>query len=783
MRMKLLLFTGLIIGSIGLSFLLSDNLYAKNETVQTSPTILFAADLPTTGEPAADADADQPASSCRVEGIGWIICPVAREMSKFVDAAYGFVNSLLKVQPLTTTGEQANIYNAWAIMRNFANVAFVIAFMVIIFSQLTSAGLNNYGIKKMLPRLIVAAILVNASFWICAIAVDISNILGSSINSLFVSMEAGLPSTPGEGATTFSNVAGGSATGWEAITGLVLAGTAVGALYIGLSALLPALLAALLAIVTVFMVLTLRQALIVLLIIISPLAFVAYLLPNTESMFKKWQALFKTLLLMYPIIAGIFGASALASKVVMSTAKGEYEIAIQIMGALIAIIPLALTPIVMKTAGGLLNRFGGVVNNPNKGPFDRMRKGADGVRKRQEGRRAIREMDGRKTMGFGKYKRAAQRSRMESGIDSEKKRAEADFLSKKTMDSERFRNNAAGGLNVGPSASGEAMQRALNSAIDVQNQIEVAEIKAASAQIEHAAIPNNMVQALAMGGREYEHENEDGSKEMRAVTLGDSEAMRKAAIQQQVGSGQADKISELVDNYGKKGADGNRTNEGVTLANALQSSSSRPGWIGAKAIEDIRQGEAAGKDGDSITATQIRGAVKSGAYSAEKIASVDAGDLEMVANVMNQTAHKVTDPNEQKARDALVVSAQVALTDPLLSTKLAKRGTNVEAIAQGAPGTKAGPPSPAGIAAAAAALGRSAPPQTVNVQNAPGVLNVVHNNTNTPANSRTTPPSNTTGYGPAPNSTSGLYVPNGYQQQQTPPQQPPQNPPQPPSAP
>src|SRR5690606_3575128 len=112
--------------------------------------------------------------------------------------------------------------------------------------------------------------------------------------------------------------------------------------------------AAALAIITVFLVLTLRQALIILLIVIAPLAFVAYLLPNTEDWFTKWRKLLMTLLLMYPIIAVIFGASALASSIVMNSASGDYKAVIQIMGACIAILPLAITPVVMKTAGGVL---------------------------------------------------------------------------------------------------------------------------------------------------------------------------------------------------------------------------------------------------------------------------------------------------------------------------------------------------------------------------------------------------------------------------------------------
>lgn len=399
MKMKLLLFLGLIAGSVGISFITSNTTYAQSQSIYLAPTTILAVDnAPPTADPAAEDTG--PPSTCKIEGIGWILCPVVKEMAKVVDGAYAFVSSLLKVQPLISTGETAGIYNAWALMRNFANIAFVIAFLVIIFSQLTSVGLNNYGIKKMLPRLIVAAILVNVSFWICAVAVDVSNILGSSVNGLFHSIVVDpdnpnckvMPTEGTQNCMTFTTGEGtetSTGTGWAGIAGLVLAGTGVGiaVLYATFASLLPALLAAILAIVTVFLVLTLRQALIVLLIVISPLAFVAYLLPNTESLFKKWLGLFKTLLLMYPIIAGIFGASALASVIVMQTAdpESQYRVAIQIMGAAISIIPLALTPVVMKTAGGLLNRFGGIVNNPNKGPVDKLRKKAEGYRDYRQG--------------------------------------------------------------------------------------------------------------------------------------------------------------------------------------------------------------------------------------------------------------------------------------------------------------------------------------------------------------------------------------------------------------
>lgn len=265
---------------------------------------------------AADGKNSASVVTCAIDAIGWIVCPIMQVMSKMVDGAYAVVAGMLTVQPLVS-GTASPIYQAWSVMRNFANVAFVIAFLVIVFSQLTNVGITNYGIKKMLPRLVVAAILVNASFWVCAIAVDISNILGSSLNGLFQNIAQSSITLDGTATQT-------GLTGWQDITGKIIAGTLLtgAAIYIGLSALVPAVTAGLIIIVTVFITLVIRQALIILLIVLSPLAFVAYLLPNTESLFRRWREMFQTLLILYPIISLIFGASALASKILMASAGG-----------------------------------------------------------------------------------------------------------------------------------------------------------------------------------------------------------------------------------------------------------------------------------------------------------------------------------------------------------------------------------------------------------------------------------------------------------------------------
>ncbi|OYX41151.1 hypothetical protein B7Y94_05515, partial [Candidatus Saccharibacteria bacterium 32-49-12] len=361
---------------------------------------------------------------CNITGIGWILCPVIDFLSLIVDAAYAMVASLLTVQPLLTPsatgapvsstdiGDATTAYPAWQVMRNIANIAFVGVFLIIIFSQLTGLGVSNYGIKKMFPRLIIAAILVNLSYIICAVAIDLSNILGTSVTKLFTDVSTDIQSLRTDSGIT-EGTWSGSDWNFAKIAGALIAGTALttAALAVGLSAFLPALLAALAAIVTVFLVLVLRQALIILLVVIAPLAFVAYLLPNTEDLFTKWRKLFMTLLLMFPIIGLVFGASSLASAIVMGSSN---SIVVQVMGAAIAIVPLAITPIIMKTAGGVLNRFAGIVNNSEKGVFDRGRRSLETNHERRMNQRRADVLSGKRRSTAGVFIRRNARNELKN---------------------------------------------------------------------------------------------------------------------------------------------------------------------------------------------------------------------------------------------------------------------------------------------------------------------------------------------------------------------------------
>lgn len=597
----------------------TENASAKFAYAKLNPTaVVTPPGSPDTTAPAVEGEA---ASSCTVEGVGWIVCPVLTFMGGIVDGAYNFVSGLLVVQPLLSTDSTQGTYQAWVVMRNIANISFVIAFLIIIFSQLTGVALSNYGVKKLLPRLVIAAILVNVSFWICAIAIDLSNVVGASVVTVFDSVGANISSNLSGVIDDTGNLLNGGE--WTDLVGGILAGGAVaGAVYyVGLSALIPALLAAVVAIITVFLVLTLRQALIILLIVVSPLAFVAYLLPNTEDLFTKWRKLFITLLLMYPIIAGLFGASALASMIITSGAN-DNNFVLKIMGASIAILPLALTPLVMKSAGGLLNRFGGIVNNSERGPIDRLKKAGAGYRDTRNNLRNTRALGGQKQLGRGSFvKWRARRGAIDAGVKSQRGRVEqqyiADAMTKTVKSADgtsstemptSFANKAAGGggrsINGQPiAADPAALQRALAGA---KFTIEKAELEDVRAE-------QSLISGLDMSSLK--------------TALSDpaaSPARSAAVIDRMITIGEPADYAGAVDTYGNDKSDKNATVR-QTIANSLRERG--PQFLKASDLDNIATGSLTTTDptsGVSTTKTlssMARENVKQGVYSEEKLVS------------------------------------------------------------------------------------------------------------------------------------------------------------------
>lgn len=302
--------------------------------------------------PSGQSEDDEKKPECAVKDLGWLICPVVNFLADISDAAFAMIaDNFLKIEPGLASGGE--VQAAWGIMRNIANGAFIIMFLAIIISQLTGFGISNYGIKKMLPRLIIAAILVNVSIYICQIAVDLSNILGYSLRAGI----GGIGDEITRANEIFQSGQGRGTWGGFALT-ILAAGTAG---ILALAVLIGALVSGLVVMATVAVLLIARKALIVILIVISPLAFVAFLLPNTEKLFSKWRSIFVGLLMVFPTIGLLFGGGILAGAVVK--AGGGNDTIMQIVGELIKVLPLIAVWSVLKKAIDVAGAISQHINN------------------------------------------------------------------------------------------------------------------------------------------------------------------------------------------------------------------------------------------------------------------------------------------------------------------------------------------------------------------------------------------------------------------------------------
>ena len=295
-------------------------------------------------------------TSCAIDSVGWIVCPAASFMEDSITGTYEWIaKHFLTIQSGSLFDDSRGVFDSWSKFRDIANVLFVILFVVVIVSQITNIGISNYGIKKMLPRLVAFAILINISYWVSVIFVDLSNIIGRGIFNLLSA----------NGNSSHINLL-------DSAVGTMLSTVGVSAVMGGI---ILALVAALLSIFLMFLILVVRQAAVVILIVISPIAFASAILPGTEAFFSKWKGMLKSMLVVYPVCSLMMGGMIVASDVLISTIDDEgvnlTNYALKVFYILIPVIGLSSVYIVIKgtlaaidklTGGSISGKIGGMVN-------------------------------------------------------------------------------------------------------------------------------------------------------------------------------------------------------------------------------------------------------------------------------------------------------------------------------------------------------------------------------------------------------------------------------------
>jgi hypothetical protein len=119
---------------------------------------------------------------------------------------------------------------------------------------------------------------------------------------------------------------------------------------------------------SVMVTLILRKALIYFLIFISPISFAAFVLPNTEKLFKMWWNYLYKALLVYVVIEVIFAMSkVMAVTLNLPMDNGGITGALNALASIIVMVmPLFLIPFAFKLAGGAMGSLYGTLSGLGK---------------------------------------------------------------------------------------------------------------------------------------------------------------------------------------------------------------------------------------------------------------------------------------------------------------------------------------------------------------------------------------------------------------------------------
>lgn len=326
----------------------------------------------------------------------WFFCPFTDIAQSFADGMDYFIEKYLRTdnQIFLEPGEegyQAGYRKAWETFRSFGIALVIIAGIVMVASEALNLSIvDAYTVRKVLPRLLVAAVGIAVSWDLMRFLVGFFDALGHAASSIIYTsfqQKANDTSVVSLGGTFLANALGIIGIGAVGVGAAVVA-PLLGAL--GVIAILCSIVLALMVGMTIVLA---RQAIIVVCILLAPLAIAAYILPNTNKLANFWWNTFISMMLLYPIATGLI---ALCKVLGMITANNEGDgsggVFATISGVILYFLGYALFPVAFRLSGGLMSaiynlgsdKSGGafkflrnVRNNQVKGRYARLKAGDD----------------------------------------------------------------------------------------------------------------------------------------------------------------------------------------------------------------------------------------------------------------------------------------------------------------------------------------------------------------------------------------------------------------------
>lgn len=248
---------------------------------QTTPTV-----TPTvTPDPNASTSAGS-SKNVVTSIVGWIVVALVWTLGQIMVV---LMYLLLWVASYNDFINSPAVTNGWVILRDLCNMFFVLILLVIAFA--TVLNRENYAMKKLLPKFIIAAILINFSRLICGIIIDFAQVVMLTFVNGFRDIGGGnLANMLG-----ISGYLSMSADSTQEVNTLTIVGTYILALLYSIIATV--------VVATMLFVLVVRMVMIWIYVVLSPLPYLLSVLPATEKYASKWWDEFSKNVVAGPILA------------------------------------------------------------------------------------------------------------------------------------------------------------------------------------------------------------------------------------------------------------------------------------------------------------------------------------------------------------------------------------------------------------------------------------------------------------------------------------------------
>ncbi len=224
---------------------------------------------------------------------GWATTVVSDILSIFI-FAFGLILGLV-IRGLIYIASYQHFLDAqaviigWAMVRDIANMFFVVILMIIAFG--TILHLENYNYKKWLPKLILMAILINFSKTICGLLIDVAQVVMLTFVNAFQAV-GGANMTDMLGISKIVTMSNNSAGGGSFTT--IVGAYVLGIIY---------LLVAVVVITTMMVILVMRLVMIWIYVVLSPLAYLLAAFPGGQKYASQWWSEFIKNLVVGPVLA------------------------------------------------------------------------------------------------------------------------------------------------------------------------------------------------------------------------------------------------------------------------------------------------------------------------------------------------------------------------------------------------------------------------------------------------------------------------------------------------